>query len=66
VEGYKGTDWEFVYDLLRTEGVLVVPGSAFYKERNGDVYFRTTLLPDDKTLETAMGKLEKFMKARIG
>ncbi|MCP4647874.1 MAG: aminotransferase class I/II-fold pyridoxal phosphate-dependent enzyme [bacterium] len=65
VEGYKGTDWEFVYDLLRTEGVLVVPGSAFYKENRHELYFRTTLLPDDKTLEIAMNKLEKFMKARI-
>jgi alanine-synthesizing transaminase len=65
VEGYKGTDWEFVYDLLRTEGVLVVPGSAFYKNHPDELYFRTTVLPDDKTLETAMGKLEKFMKARI-
>ncbi len=65
VEGYKGTDWDFIYDLLRTEGVLVVPGSAFYKENRNELYFRTTLLPDDKTLETAMDKLEKFMKAKI-
>lgn len=65
VEGYKGTDWDFVYDLLRSEGVLVVPGSAFYKNHPDELYFRTTLLPDEKTLEAAMGKLEKFMKARI-
>jgi len=62
VEGYSGTDWEFVYELLRREGVLVVPGSAFYKNHPDELYFRTTLLPDEKTLETAMNKLESFMR----
>ncbi len=65
VEGYKGTDWEFVYSLLREEGVLVVPVSAFYKNHPEELYFRTTLLPDEETLELAMGKLEKFMKAKV-
>jgi alanine-synthesizing transaminase len=65
VEGYRGTDWDFTYDLLRTEGVLVVPGSAFYKNHPDELYFRTTLLPDEETLEKAMGKLENFMKKRI-
>ena len=62
VDGYAGTDWDFVYALLREEGVLVVPGSAFYKNHPDELYFRTTLLPEEKTLELAMGKLEKFMK----
>ncbi len=66
VEGYKGTDWDFVYDFLRTEGVLTVPGSAFYKDPKKRLFFRATLLPDEKTLDEAMGKLEKFMKARVG
>lgn len=66
VEGYKGTDWEFVYDFLRTEGVLTVPGSAFYKDPQKRLFFRATLLPDEKTLEEAMAKLERFMKARTG
>ncbi len=66
VEGYKGTDWDFVYDLLRTEGVLTVPGSAFYKDPKKRLFFRATLLPDEKTLDEAMGKLQKFMKARVG
>ena len=62
VDGYAGTDWDFVYSLLREEGVLVVPGSAFYKNHPDELYFRTTLLPDEEALEAAMGKLEKFMK----
>lgn len=65
VEGYKGTDWDFVYDFLRTEGVLTVPGSAFYKDPKKRLFFRSTLLPDEKTLDEAMLKLEKFMKARV-
>ncbi len=61
VEGYDGSDWDFTYQLLREEGVLVVPGSAFYKNHPEELYFRTTLLPDDDTMELALGKLEKFM-----
>ncbi|MFP3949841.1 MAG: aminotransferase class I/II-fold pyridoxal phosphate-dependent enzyme [Candidatus Micrarchaeia archaeon] len=61
VDGYKGSDWDFVYQLLREEAVLVVPGSAFYKNHPEELYFRTTLLPDENTLELAMEKLDRFM-----
>ncbi|MBN2121638.1 aminotransferase class I/II-fold pyridoxal phosphate-dependent enzyme [Candidatus Micrarchaeota archaeon] len=71
VDGYESDgkhdnrpDWNFTYDLLRTEGVLVVPGSAFYKNHPEEIYFRTTLLPDEMTMDRVVGKLEKFMKAR--
>lgn len=72
VEGYrpkgkryhKSMDWNFVYDLLRTEGVLVVPGSAFYKNHPRELYFRTTFLPGEGTINEAMDKLGRFMKAR--
>jgi alanine-synthesizing transaminase len=71
VEGYESDgkhhklpDWNFTYELLRTEGVLVVPGSAFYKNHPDELYFRTTLLPDEATMGRVVEKLEKFMKAR--
>jgi len=62
VEGYSGSDWDFVYQLLRDEGVLVVPGSAFYKNHPDELYFRTNLLADEVNLDSAMNKLESFMK----
>jgi len=63
---HKLPDWNFVLDFLRTEGVLVVPGSAFLKNQPDEMYFRTTFLPDEKTLGEAMDKLNSFMRARLG
>jgi alanine-synthesizing transaminase len=72
VEGYapkgnydKRKDWNFVYDFLHEEGILMVPGSSFYKNHEGELYFRTTFLPKEDELEEAMGKLERFMKKRL-
>jgi alanine-synthesizing transaminase len=69
VEGYapkgnydKRRDWNFVYELLHEEGILTVPGSAFYKGHEEELYFRTTFLPGEEELLSAMGKLERFMR----
>lgn len=71
VEGYlpkrtydKRGDWNFVHELLHEEGILVVPGSAFYKGHGKELYFRTTFLPKEKELEAAMDRLERFMRKR--
>ncbi len=71
VEGYcpkgnydKRKDWNFVHDFLHEEGILAVPGSAFYKNHEDELYFRTTFLPKEKEIEDAMDKLERFMKKR--
>jgi aspartate/methionine/tyrosine aminotransferase len=71
VEGYapkgnydKRRDWNFVYDLLHEEGILAVPGSAFYKNHEKELYFRTTFLPREDELEAAMGKIGRFMRTR--
>jgi alanine-synthesizing transaminase len=57
-------DWNFVYELLNEKGILVVPGSAFYKGHEGEIYFRTTLLPDEATMQTVVERLGDFMKTR--
>ena len=58
------TDWksdkEFVIDLIKSEGVVLVNGSGFCPEF-GQSHFRSILLPDIPILEEAYGKLEKFM-----
>ncbi|MCL1904914.1 MAG: aminotransferase class I/II-fold pyridoxal phosphate-dependent enzyme [Methanomassiliicoccaceae archaeon] len=56
-------DMEFVVDLLKTEGVVVVNGSGFCAEF-GRSHFRTITLPPMPVLEEASDKLENFMKKR--
>ena len=56
-------DLEFVLDLLKTEGVVVVNGSGFCDEF-GQSYFRTITLPPLPVLEEAYDKLERFMIRR--
>ncbi|MCL2143113.1 MAG: aminotransferase class I/II-fold pyridoxal phosphate-dependent enzyme [Methanomassiliicoccaceae archaeon] len=59
-------DMEFVLDLLKTEGVVVVNGSGFCEEFGGS-HFRTITLPPLPVLEEAYDKLERFMiKRRSG
>ena len=58
------TDMEFVLDLMRTEGVVVVNGSGFCNEF-GQSHFRTITLPPLTVLEEAYDKLERFMKKRL-
>lgn len=55
------TDKEFVLDLIKEEGVVLVHGSGFCKEFGND-HFRTILLPPMDRLEEAYDRLERFMK----
>ena len=54
------TDKEFVLDLIKEEGVVLVHGSGFCKEFGND-HFRTILLPPMERLEEAYDRLERFM-----
>ena len=63
VEGYPGNDWEFARQLMREAGVLVAPGSAFLKGKEG-VYFRTTFLPTEEKLQQAYENIGKFLKSK--
>ncbi len=54
------TDKEFVTKLLEQKGVLTVHGSGF-GERYGGGHFRLVYLPDLKTLDSAMNKIESFV-----
>jgi tyrosine/nicotianamine family aminotransferase len=54
------TDIEFVYNLLKETGVLLVHGSGF-EPTYGYGHFRSVILPPIDTLETAFNLLEKFM-----
>ncbi len=57
------SDTEFVLDFLRTEAVLLVPGSGFGK-MYGSGHFRMIFLPPVDTLSTAFDRLEDFMSKR--
>ena len=60
----KGTPWrtdkDFVLDLIKEEGVVVVHGSGFCEEF-GPGHFRTITLPPMETLVEAYDRLERFM-----
>ena len=62
--GVWSSDKEFVFDLIREEGVVLVHGSGFCNEF-GHGHFRTILLPPLETLETAYDLLERFMRKRL-
>ena len=52
-------DKQFVLELLKETGVLVVFGSGF-GEKPGTNHFRVVFLPDDSTLKQAYKRLGKF------
>lgn len=54
------TDKEFVLDLMKAEGVVLVNGSGFCEEF-GAGHFRTITLPKVEILAEAYDKLEHFM-----
>lgn len=54
------TDKEFILDLIKEEGVVMVQGSGFCSEFGHD-HFRTITLPPLPVLEEAYDKLEAFM-----
>jgi aspartate/methionine/tyrosine aminotransferase len=55
------TDKEFVTKLLEQKGVLTVHGSGF-GEQYGSGHFRLVYLPDLKILDSAMNKIEEFVR----
>lgn len=63
LEATWATDTEFVLDVLRTEAILLVPGSGFGK-RYGSGHFRMVFLPPIDTLRLAFDRLEDFMSKR--
>ena len=67
VEGI-GSKWksdkEFVLQLLRETGVLVVHGSGFC-EKYGQGHFRAVFLPPPDVLEEALSEIETFMSKHV-
>ena len=57
------TDYEFVTELLKETGVLVVHGSGFDPIYGKD-HFRAVFLPDETILTEAFDAIEDFMKRR--
>lgn len=55
-------DWQFVRELLK-EGVVVVPGSGFTSDPD-TMGFRIVFLPSIDQLNSAMDKLDAFMKRK--
>jgi len=64
----EGTRWsddnQFVTEVLRETGVLMVHGSGF-DPTYGSGHFRTVFLPDEKMLSEAFDLMETFMKQHI-
>ena len=56
-----GSDKEFVLELLRQKGVLTVHGSGFGAQY-GSGHFRIVYLPNMEILESAMNKIEDFVR----
>lgn len=56
-------DSEFVADLIRETGVVVVHGDGF-GQRPGTRHMRVVFLPQEEILEEAFNRLEKFMNQR--
>ena len=64
----KGTKWksdkDFVFDLIKEEGVVLVHGTGFCEEFGVD-HFRSILLAPIPTLDEAYDKMEKFISRNI-
>jgi alanine-synthesizing transaminase len=56
-------DSQFVADLIRETGVVVVHGDGF-GQRPGTRHMRVVFLPQEEILEEAFNRLEKFMAKR--
>ena len=59
------TDKEFQLDLLKTTGVLIVPGSGFGMKPE-DLFFRIVTLPTIEVQKQAYDRLEQFVKSKTG
>ncbi|QIJ72864.1 aminotransferase class I/II-fold pyridoxal phosphate-dependent enzyme [Thermosulfuriphilus ammonigenes] len=55
------SDRDFVCDLIRETGVVVVHGSGF-GQRPGTAHFRVVFLPPEEVLEKAYARIREFMK----
>jgi aspartate/methionine/tyrosine aminotransferase len=55
-------DWQFVRELLK-EGVVTVPGSGFTANKE-TMAFRTVFLPGMDQIDSAMDRIEAFMKKK--
>jgi len=55
----EGSDEDFVRQLIKETGVVVVPGSGFGQEP-GSKHFRVVFLPPEKVLEEAYAKIAQF------
>jgi alanine-synthesizing transaminase len=55
------SDQEFVSELIRETGVIVVPGSGF-GQQPGTNHFRLVFLPPEEILRQAIGKIAQFSK----
>lgn len=61
---YKGSDWDFVKDLLKATGVVCVPGTGF-GQMEGTKHIRLTLLPPEPVLSRAMDHIEDFVRKSL-
>lgn len=57
----RGTDKDFVMNLIRETGVVTVPGSGF-GQKPGTKHIRVVFLPPEESLEKAMDFIERFAK----
>ena len=55
------SDKDFVLELLKQKGVLTVHGSGFGTQYGSD-HFRIVYLPNMEILESAMNKIEDFVR----
>ena len=64
----KGTPWktdkDFVLDLIKEEGVVLVHGSGFCEEFGKD-HFRTITLPPMSVLEESYDRMERFINRHV-
>ena len=61
IDNKFGSDKNFVLELLKQKGVLTVHGSGFGSQY-GSGHFRIVYLPNMEILESAMNKIEDFVR----
>ena len=54
-------DLDFVKKLILEEGVVVVHGSGF-GQKPGSRHFRIIFLPEERVLEIALERIERFVR----
>ena len=54
------SDEKFAWELLRTEGIAVMPGSSF--GLNGKNFIRLSLTVPDNKLEKACERIDEFVR----